>query len=181
MRPSLTILAPVVIPDRTWFVGQARTGGSGFALLARRASGWSWLVSWGEESAGRGSASRLRQSARRRGRDGRSARTGSRPSPAHGFSALSLALRRDQGRTLRPASRRFSSAALDEDPRAGKAWKAAGARLPEQAWCRASSTQAPGMPDQRLVGQRPEPHPVSTTDASGASLVRPDPHSHSQG
>jgi hypothetical protein len=37
-----------------------------------------------------------------------------------------------------------------------------------------ASTQSPGMRNQRLVPQRPEPHPASTTDASGASLARQD-------
>jgi hypothetical protein len=30
------------------------------------------------------------------------------------------------------------------------------------------------MQNQRLVPQRPEPHPASTTDASDASLVKQD-------
>ena len=84
------------------------------------------------------------------GRDGSSARTGSTWPPAHGFSTLSLALRRDQGRTLRPASRRFSNAALDEDPRAGEAWKAC-------AWPCPNSSH--------------EPHPPLRALACGASVL----------
>ena len=77
-----------------------------------------------------------------------------------------------QGRTLRELC-----GALSRSPGctgAGEAWKVSLKALPEQQPCAASSSQSPGMQDQRLVPQRPEPHPAPTTDASGASLVRPD-------
>ena len=57
---------------------------------------------------------------------------------------------------------------------AGEAWEERRQDLPEQVGLSASSTQSPGMRNQRLVPQRPEPDPASTTDASGASLVRQD-------
>jgi len=127
-----------------------------------------------EGSAGRGYASRTSLRARE-DRFGTGVPPGreANPPPAHGFFDPEPRAPARQGRTLRGrygAGRRSPGCTG-----AGEAREADGRSLPEQVSCPASSAQDPGMRGQRLSQQRPEPSPASSTDASGASLVRQDP------
>ncbi len=142
-------------------------------LTGRAAAGWSWLVSSVEGSAGLGCLLPLQGSARRSGRDGRSARTGRQPaSRARLFDPEPRSPAR-QGRTLR-GRYGASCRAAPGAPVPARLGRSGDRSLPEQVGLSASSTQDPGMAGQRLSRQRPEPYPASFADASGASLVRPD-------
>ena len=80
----------------------------------------------------------------RRGRDGRSARTGSSLAPAHGFSALSLALRPVRDEPYGACSRSPGCTG------AGEAWKDLHPALPEQQPCASSFTPDPDCKRVRL-------------------------------
>src|SRR3712207_6440536 len=110
----------------------------------------------------------------RRGRDGRSARTGSSLAPAHGFSALSLALRPVRDEPYGACSRSPGCTG------AGEAWETGTLACPNRLIIPHPPLRALTVRGCDSPGLS-EPHPASTTDASGASLVRPGPHSYSQG
>ena len=159
--------------------GRHTYGGMASHLKARRAFGLI-LACLDRSREARDLDVLRRSSGAREGSSGREIRPdGKHPPPAHGFSILSLALQ-----PIRDEPSEGATARLVAQPRVRRCRQGLGGA--ETGACPNRSVFLP--PPLRTLTARgcdspdlSEPYPVSTTDASGASLVKPDGNTHSQG